>query len=400
MSDRLGTLEQQLHQLRRVKIFDESVRAGAERIIASLPSPEDVRDPSTKVRILILRCDALLLLPSVSKEAEKDVHAALKLKQASPDMWVSLAECLLRRNAFQEACDALDNALRETPTDVTALCKYSQIQRNRCGESGVTPSQKTAYLEDAVDKARMAVQSNVNDSEAWNALSLSLLSKVTAEGMSSAGARKALSAMQQARNHCDDDPDIFYNKAVLESLCGNFGNAVADFLSANSLDSKRLKGTRNLCSANLGILMRAISRMKNATGIGRGEFKKTLAKLSMSTPPGSSESTSLAVVDVISESTMQPLVVLTTDSNGDFSFLLFYLVNSTPFKIGSIVTLPAPTMHVEVHHKVPSIPFLESAPLSLNMKHYFGDANSVLVNGSPLPSHCRVPVQVSSRLFA
>lgn len=403
----LEALEEQLVELDSIKVFDDRVRVGVEHILAAMPPPDSEKDTDCKVRLLLLRCKAKLLMPFVSKDAEKDLHMALKLKQDSAETWVVLAECFLRRNAFKEACDALDNALRAEPENTAALCKYSQVQRNRCGEPGLTAEQKSEFLKSAVDKGRAAVKSNVADADAWNTLSLSLLSVATADGMTYDGARKALAAMQQAQCMATADPDVHFNKAILESLTGEFGAAAADFMRAHELDKTRLKGTRRFCEDNAAVLQRAVNRMRNAAGIGRRDFQKTRSNLSSAVAKAKAASnqaaslTHLAVVDIVTEPKMQPQALLAVDEAGAFSLVLLYGVSGGSFKIGDVVSfLPASTKRIEVQHVMPAILELSIEAITLPLTHYYTDANALLVNGRQLPSQSRVPLQLSSRLFA
>lgn len=398
----LAALEKEVADLKRIRVFNETVRTGVERVLASLPSPEKEKDAATKVRILLLRSQATLLLPRVSREAEKDLNAALKLQPGLAVTWVELSECLLRRNAFKEACDALDSALRVNQAHTEALCKYSQIQRNRCGEEGVTPEQRKAYLDDSVAKARAAVSSNVDDADAWNTLALSLLSKVTLEGMSFDGVRRALAAMQQAERKCPEDPDVPYNKAVLESLLGHFGAAAMDYWKAHRLDNDRLKGTRYLAEENAKVLLRAQSRMKAAAGIGKRDFKKICTRIEQAHKkygPNASAKV-VGVADIITEPTMQPVTLLVTDEKGNFELLLMHEVRPTSFKIGDVIAYPASTSVETITHIVSGCPGVEAEPLELTLAHAYPNPKSILLNGQPLPSSAHVPLQMTSRLFA
>jgi tetratricopeptide (TPR) repeat protein len=398
----LDALEKEVAELKKIRVFNDTVRKGAEQVLASVPPPDKEKDPNTKVRILLLRSRAALLLPRVSRQAEKDLNAALKLQPGSADTWVELSECLLRRNAFKEACDALDSGLRVDPQHTEALCKYSQIQRNRCGEAGVTPEQRKAFLDDAVSKSRAAVAVDIDNAEAWNTLALSLLSKATLEGMTFGGARKALSAMLQAEKKAPEDPDVPYNKGVLESLLGHFGTAAMDFWRAYQLDSDRLKGTRQLCEANTKVLLRAQNRMKTVNGIGKREFKKLCTRVEQAHKKYSQNASAklVGVVDIITEPTMQPVTLLVSDEKGNFGMVLLHEVRSTTFKIGDVLAYAASTPVETVTHSVTAGPAVSEGSVDLTIEHVYPNAKAMLVNGQPLPSSAHVPLQMTSRLFA
>ncbi|CCW61506.1 unnamed protein product [Phytomonas sp. EM1] len=403
----LDALEKELEVLERVKVFDENIKGGSERILQALPSLEEEKHTDTKVRILLLRSRARLLLPCVSKEAERDIQTALKLKQCSINTWLVLSECYLRRNAFKEACDALDNALLMDSSNAEALCRYSQVQRNRCSEKGVTEAQRLVFLSDAVAKSHKAVQANIDNPDAWNSLSLSLLSKAVAGRVSYDAIRKALSAIQQAIKRAQDDPDLHYNKGVLECLSGHFGTAAAEALRANELDGHRLKDAKRLCEQNVDILRKAISCGKILKTMRKRDLKKFLASISATVKRRASHKATtesswmdVAVVEVLSDSTMQPLAILAVNEGSDLFTILLYELSSSCVKIGDIVSFPATSQHMAISHEVPAIPFLQLDGFSTSMVHYYPFLEATLINEKPIPIKNRVPVQMCSRLFA
>ncbi|CCW68190.1 unnamed protein product [Phytomonas sp. Hart1] len=402
----LDVFDKELEALEKVKVFDDDVKSGSERILRALPSLDGERDTDTKVRILLLRSRARLLLPCVSKEAERDIQTALKLRQC-PMTWLDLSECYLRRNAFKEACDALDNALLMDPGNTAVLCRYSQIQRNRCSEKGLTEAQRLIFLSDAVSKSHKAVQTNVEDPDAWNSLSLSLLSKAAAGRIGYDAIRKALAAIQQALKRVQDDPDLHYNKGVLESLLGHFGEAAMEAFRAHELDGHRLKGAKSLCEQNIDLLRKAINRGKILRTMMKRDLKKFLASISETVKRRATQKVTLesawidmAVVEALSEPTMQPLVILTVNQESDLFTVLLYEVNNSCVKIGDVISFPAASQHMTILHEVSAIPFLQIDEFSTSMVHYYPFLDAVEINGKPISVKNRVPVQMCSRLFA
>lgn len=403
-SSLLDELEKELAELSKIKIYNEEVKNGAASILDRLPSPED-KGVDDKVRILLMRCKVRLLQPKVSKEAEEDINTILKLNKGSAETWVELSECLFRRNACKEALDALENALRLDPNYIPALCQYSQIQRNRCGTENFTAAEKQSLLEDAVSKAKAAIQIDPESGEAWNALSLSLLSKSTLLGATREELRKSYAAMQQAEAKEPEDPDVHYNKGMLESLTGHFGAAASEFGKAYSLDQYRLKGTKAAYEENLDVLRRINSSMQNSKGIGKREFKKMCKNLDSFIKKNGDvqgEVINFCVINIVSEPLMQPVSLLVIDPSHKFSLLLFYQVKSGAFKIGDVVSAPSRTLQREdVVHRVDAVPaFGSSDTTEVALPHIFGESNAVMVNGRRIPESFRASLQVSSRLFA
>lgn len=398
----LDELEQWVTELKKVRVFNDDVNKATKEILAQIPSPEEERNPSAKARLFSLRGRTAMLLPRVSKEAEKDLNAALKLEPGSVDTWVELAECLLRRNAFKEACDALDSALRINPTHTQALCKYSQIQRNRCGSGKVTPEERKKYIDDSAEKARAAVRCAVDNADAWNTLSLSLLGKVMLEGVTFDGVRKALAAMRQAANKASDDPDVLYNMAVLDGLLGHFGEAATHYWLAYELDKDRLRSARRQSEAYMNVLIRTQNRMRVSSAIGKREFKKICTRVETSEKKYSTGTpvNVVGVVDVVTDTSTQPIALLVSNMAGEFSYVLLHGIGSTVFKIGDVVAYPKSAPSNVICHSVKACPALSVDAFEVSLPHVHPDPRGILVNGQPLPPSAFVPLQMSSRLFA
>ncbi|PWV07174.1 hypothetical protein C3747_104g127 [Trypanosoma cruzi] len=141
--------------------------------------------------------------------------------------------------------------------------------------------------------------------------------------------------MRQAALISPEDPDVRFNKGAIEGLLGHFGNAACDFLAAYEVDQKRLKGTRQMLENHLTVLRRAESQITTSRQTGKRPFASLLAKLP-SFPDavtinailnGSVTSpchVTVGVVDILSENSMEPLVVLAAEKSGEFLLLLFY----------------------------------------------------------------------------
>ncbi|ESL11852.1 hypothetical protein TRSC58_00389 [Trypanosoma rangeli SC58] len=405
-------LERRLDELQKVKVFDENVRGGVDRLLASTSNVEEERDPDMKVRLLFLRCKALTLLPIFSMEAEQGCGAALKLRHDRPDLWVLLSECLARRNATREACDALDNALRLDPHNVEALCQYSRLLRTLSSDPKLTPAERLQHLNDSVARGKAAAAARPTNTDGWQCYSIALLSKALSNGVDIAGAQHALQAMRQAARISPEDPDVRFNKGGIEGFLGHFGNAACDFLAAYEVDRKRLKGTKQVLEDHLTVLRRAESRIKSAHQAGKRNFLSLLAKVPSSTDgvtikevvEGSATTpcrVTVGTVDVLSEPTMEPMVVLAAEKSGEFLLLLFYGLKRGSIKgNNTIISLLFPgSTPVRVTHEVPGIPFLETSSHTATHTQVFVDLKTTLVNGEPVPSHMRVSPKLSSRMF-
>ncbi|KAG8341461.1 hypothetical protein TRVL_07709 [Trypanosoma vivax] len=408
----VAELEKELEALSEIRVFNDHVQTGVDRILGLMPRPDEERNPEEKVRLLTLRSRARLLLPVFSAEAERDCSAALKLCGDRADLWVLLSECLLRRNASREACSALDNALQADERNVKALCQYSQVLRSMSSDASLTPAERKQYIADSVIRAKTAVAACPTNADGWHSYGISLLSEALASGTNISGACKSLQAFQRAASLVPSDPDIRCNKSTVEGLLGNFGNAAVDLIAALEADSVRLKGTEKQLELFVTTLRHVQSRMECLKQSGGKPLRTLMAKLSKRTVGTTVKdvlegkaptpcTVVLGVLDVLGESSMEPLVTLAMDRNKEFVLLLFYGLRRGALKINnSIVTISAPPSVVtQVEHHVPAVPLLDTKELSMSCIQVYADTNSTLVNDAPISPHMQVQPRMSSRLF-
>nr|CCC91171.1 conserved hypothetical protein [Trypanosoma congolense IL3000] len=405
-------LEKELEELSSIKVFDENVRKGVDRILANMPNPDEEHNTEEKVRLYVLSCKALLLLPSFSKDSERYCTAALKLRGDRPDLWVLLSECLEQRNANKEACEALDKALQLDSKNLKALCQYSQIMRILSADPKLPPQERTKCLSKSVERAKEAAAVCPTEAAGWHSYGVALLSEALSSGVNIAAVRRSLMSLAQAARLDPTDPDIRFNKSVIEAMLGNFGVATQDLLVAYKEDPKRLKGTRKRLEQYDSIVRRAVSLSESMQGTGKKTFSTMLSKLSKyknsmtlkeisEKEPVSSCGLTVGVVDILSEPVMEPMVVLAADKGGEFVLLLLHGLLRDAIKLkDAVITLSVPASKpVKVFHDMPAIPFLDTNAYSCTFTHVIVDINTTIINGAPISPQMRVSPQVSTRLF-
>lgn len=394
------------------KLYSKEIEEKIQFIIDHLPPlSEDPTKADDTARVLEISCNTRMLRPAVCKEAEEDINKILRMNKGSAETWVSLSECLLRRNACKEASEALNNALRLEPKSIPALCKYSQVLRCRCASKEKLPlDEKKKLLDDAIKMSKSAVELDVQNGEAWNSLSLSLLSRVTLEGASKEDLRRAFSAIQQSVRLCPDDPDVHFNKGMMESLLGRFDTAAVELIRAHELDRNGLKVAKAAYEENVGILRRICSTIENTKGVGKKDFIKCVKELEFFSKKYGNQNGTIghfSVLNVVSAPTMQPVVLLTLDVHNRFVLLLIYQVRSGAFRIGETVSVPITDLEVEnskplMSQRVePYPPFDQTEPVEVNLPRFFVDCPHLLqINGREVPEGFRASLQVSAKLFA
>lgn len=407
LESRWGVLQE-----KKIKVLTPDIEKEMDYILDQLDQlPEDSFPVDDKVRILELRSKVRLLRPSVCKESEDDLYKILKLNKGSVETWVTLGECLLRRNACKEATEALENAIQMDPHHKLGLCLYSQILRCRCASSEkLTIVEKVEFLDKAIKMSKTCVELDVQNGEAWNSLALSLLSRTTLEGASRDGLRKAFAAIEQAVRQSPNDPDVRFNKGVMESLLGRFDTASMELVRAYEIDRKGLKGVKSAYEENVAVLRRIVSTIENTKTVGKADFKNCLRELEFFSRKVGNHNGAIRhfnVVSVVSAPTMQPVVLLTVDVQHHFVVLLIYQVRAGAFKVSDTLTLPIQFLQVDKGKRLmtqrvePYLPFNQEDPVEVNLPHFFVDYPQCLqINGQEIPESFRASLQVSARLFA
>lgn len=405
----LAELEAEVVNL-NLLVYSPEVKAKVEVILSAIPDPDQQASTDEKVRVLLLRARAKLLLPTFSKEAEVDVNKALRLNQKAPLTWVVLSEAYWRRNALAEARDALESALKIDPKCQPALAQYSRILRSMCSLPDTANEEKLNLLKESENKAREAVSVNPDDGESWSVLGVAIVQQAVARSMDLNLMKKALAALNQAGAKCPQNPDVYYNRGAVHMAFGHFGAAVEDFNKAYTLDPAGLKGARGLTEQNYEILLNARKKSKPFAGLTEKDFKKNVAsRLPTKGPSGSQNFVYLAdvmdkvfppikkdetpkvewvavkVMDILCSPSSQPLVYLVADTVGSTSLLLLYRVNSTAVKINDTVMIPfPPSSAASLVHQTPDISFLEVKSDSFATPTILADSQTLLVNGNPI----------------
>lgn len=399
-------------EAKKIKVYTPEVENEVKYILSHLPPlPEEPELVEDKVRILQIRSNVRLLKPSACSECEEDLNKILKLNKGSFETWVSLGECLLRRNACKEAMEAVNNAIRLDPQYPPALCLYSQILRCRCSsQENLLIDEKKLLLDDAIAKSKACIALNVENGDAWNSLALSLLSRATLEGASRADLRRAFSAIEQAVKQSPEDPDVRFNKGMLESLLGRFDAAAVELVRAHKIDKKGLKGVKSEYEENVGVLRRIVSTIENIQGTGKRDYRTCVKELEFFSSKYGNRNGAVrhfSILNIVSASTMQPVVLLTIDVHQKFVVLLVYQVRSGAFKISDTVTLPIQVLHPEKGKRMmtqrvePYPPFDQMEPVEVNLLHFYVDFPQLIqINGQEIPESFRASLQVSARVFA
>jgi tetratricopeptide (TPR) repeat protein len=391
--------------------FSDELKVDIESFIASLPAIESLAASTDKAELLLRKGRARLLLPQVSKETEADLNKALKFTPENPDVWLAMSEALWKRNAPQEARDALSSALRVNPNHVASLAQQSRILRTLSAQCSTT-EERLRVLEESISSAKAAVAADMNDGEAWSALGVAMLQLAVTSGLNVLTLRKSLAALNKAAAAASWNADIFYNRGVVHRATGRYALAVDDFRRAFALDPRGLSGAKTMANATQKLLTDIVSA---SARLAERDAKKLTSKVASSkgdrviTPlkaiasaisAGQTVTSSVAIVGLLSPPGDQPLAFLVLDKEATPATLLVSSVTATAFKSGDVVTLLLPPAQFEdVVQSISASDAAAEAPSSFTTTIIHADPSHMFVNGTPLPAAELRATQLTTRQF-
>lgn len=402
--------------------FSDEVQTGIDAAVQLLPAVDSLHSASEKSATLLRRGRAKLLLPLISSEVETDLNKALKLSPEDPDVWLAMAEALWKRNAVQEARDALSSALRIDPNHQRATVMMSRMLRTSCNGRDVTAEQRTAALDEAIALGKKAVSISSTDGDSWFALGLAILQQTVLQGMSAGNLKRTLATLNQAVSFSSWNPDVWYNRGVVNRSLGRYGQAVSDFSRAYELDPRGLSGAKGLAATSLRMLKgfvqmsaecasRENKKMLSRIPAKKGETPMSTvqeAAVASSASPGRTVFCSAAIVSLLSPAADQPLSFFAIDKNATPFCILIPCCLPTALKRGDVVVFAVPPAIVEITEQVVPVEVesdagassaAPAAPSKVSIAVVHTEAGQILVNGRPLAASEICSAQLTTRQF-
>ena len=432
MTTSIDDLEKEVESLSRL-FYSDTVKSGVESVLKRCPNPDSLTTAADRVRCLLVRGKARLLLPAFSTEAETDLNKALKLQSSNPQTWLAMSEAYWKRNALQDAREALEAALRADAKFQPAMTQMSRVLRAASGAGEIPPEERMRLLHESLKMGKESVALNPNDGDAWAAFGMALMQESIALGTDLPMMKKALSAINQASSKSPANPDILYNRGVIHRLLGNFGQAFSDFVAAYKMDSKGLSSAKRLAAEIVEMLTKVRAKMElPRAGIPERDFKKQMQRLPASGPFSPKRGAELQmcslkegeelfasraaaaarvqyvplkVVDLVSNPNDQPFVYLCIDKAECACVVLLYRVLQSAVKAFDQLFVPLPPSsilmaeHTLQAEALSILPDEQAATSVYRMLTVVVEPNTLLVNGEPIaPQHYKMP-QLATRQF-
>nr|XP_022337699.1 tetratricopeptide repeat protein 5-like isoform X2 [Crassostrea virginica] len=186
-----------------------------------------------KAVFYMLQGKTLNVLPSHSPEAEETLSKAVKLDPKLVEAWNQLGENYWKKGNVPLAKNCFTGALNHSKNKIS-LRNLSMVLR----QIGGNPSERAKLVEESVDKAKEAVQMDIQDGTSWLILGNAYMSLFFAVGQASQALDQSMKAYAQAEKDpvARDNPDLHFNRAVAYKYEENYPQALAGFSRASQLD--------------------------------------------------------------------------------------------------------------------------------------------------------------------
>lgn len=219
------------HGIEKAAQKTEEVRKLMKETLQALETHKD--SINDKAVFFMLQGKTLNVLPSYSPEAEEALSKAVKLDPKLVEAWNQLGENYWKKGKVPLAKNCFTGALNHSKNKIS-LRNLSMVLR----QIGGNPSERAKQVEESVEKAKEAVQMDIQDGTSWLILGNAYMSLFFAVGQASQALDQSMKAYAQAEKDpvARDNPDLHFNRAVAYKYEENYPQALAGFSRASQLD--------------------------------------------------------------------------------------------------------------------------------------------------------------------
>ncbi|GIY48554.1 tetratricopeptide repeat protein 5 [Caerostris darwini] len=212
--EKLYTFRDHYFESHKVESEDQKINDLSEELNKTLKifdDHKDEQDSLKKAEYDLLRAKALNVLPEFNSDALEILTKLVKFHPKMIEAWNELGTCFWKKGDMKAAKSCFESALREEKNP-ESLRNLSMILR----QVGQTPEEKLAKIHESLEKAKEAVNLNIQDGKSWYILGNAYLSLYFTADQNSNLLKQCLSAYSHAFS--DDtmrcNPDLYYNWAM------------------------------------------------------------------------------------------------------------------------------------------------------------------------------------------
>jgi tetratricopeptide (TPR) repeat protein len=204
------------------------IEAELKLVLSSLDKLEDKLD---KADVCLFRGKALNVLPEYNPVAEEHLVKAIKLNPKLLEAWLHLGECYVKKEDVEAAKNCFLNVLASSK-DKAALRNLSMVIRK------LSRSSPENTIEDSIEKAKEAVQLDIQDGYSWYVLGNAYQSLFFAKGQNPTVLKQCFSAYKQAEKDLimANFADLHYNWSSVFTFQLDLEKSIAHLDKATMLD--------------------------------------------------------------------------------------------------------------------------------------------------------------------
>lgn len=221
------------HTIDSAKNKDEDIASQLDKTLHILDESRAACEAEDKAQFCLLRGKALNIKPEFNEEALEILSKAVKLNPKLVDAWNELGECYWKKGDIAASKNCFEGALKQSK-NAASLRNLSMILR----QIGQDPKEKMANVQESVEKAREAVNLDIQDGKSWYILGNAHLSLFFSTNQSPAMLKQCMSAYNQALQDkamvCN--PDLHFNRAVALKYEEKYQEALESFEKASRYD--------------------------------------------------------------------------------------------------------------------------------------------------------------------
>ncbi|XP_013794044.1 tetratricopeptide repeat protein 5-like [Limulus polyphemus] len=204
-----------------------------EKTLQLLDEHKEECEKLDRAKYLMLKGRALNITSDYSPEAFEVLSRAVKFNPKLVEAWNELGECLWKKGDVQGARNCFERALKQC-LNKTSLRNISMVLRQISQE----PKEKIRNIHESVEKAKEAVQMDLEDGLSWYILGNAYLNLFFVADQSPKILKQSMSAYIRAMSDpaARSNPDLHYNRAVGLKYDEAYKEALESFEKAASLD--------------------------------------------------------------------------------------------------------------------------------------------------------------------
>ncbi|XP_055947942.1 tetratricopeptide repeat protein 5-like [Argiope bruennichi] len=234
--DELYTFRDHYFEHHETASEDQKIKDLSEELNKTLKNfneQKDEHEGAKKAEYDLLKAKALNILPDFNPEALEILTKLVKFHPKLIEAWNELGTCFWKKGDMKAAKSCFESALREEK-NVESLRNLSMILR----QMGQSPEDKLAKIHESLEKAKEAVNLNIQDGKSWYILGNAYLSLYFTTDQNPNLLKQCLSAY----NHSFSDasmkcnPDLYYNWAMALKYDENYRLALENFEKALKYD--------------------------------------------------------------------------------------------------------------------------------------------------------------------